>query len=89
MTVGQVLELDNVALGGGSTGYNLADLETLTADLNGSFFNGSPDAVAQDHLLQPDMIGGGGNPIVTPEPSSLLLWVGLLAVGALHYWWRR
>jgi hypothetical protein len=85
ITVSQFLALDNLALGGRSTGFSIADLDLLTAQLTGSFFKGYPQTFSQDHLET----ASTGNPIVTPEPSSLLLWVGLLAVATLHYWWRR
>jgi len=33
--------------------------------------------------------GPDGGPPVIPEPSSLLVWGGLIAVGGLLYWYRK
>jgi hypothetical protein len=51
MTVRQFLGTANTALGGTSTGYNIADLDAYAADLNASFENGTTvSAFAHDHL---------------------------------------
>ncbi|HJU72904.1 MAG TPA: hypothetical protein VJ717_04095 [Gemmatimonadaceae bacterium] len=40
----------NTALGGGSTPYSIADLNSTTLQINGSFLDGVPSAFAQQHL---------------------------------------
>jgi hypothetical protein len=71
LTVRQFLDIVNIAVGGGTTTDNIAALDQITAQLNASFFGGTPDQFAQDHLVAPTA--------AVPEPSSLLL----LAVSVL------
>jgi Calx-beta domain-containing protein len=50
MTVRDFLAVANSALGGGSNGYLISDLDALAAQVNASFFNG-PSTWAQEHLF--------------------------------------
>jgi hypothetical protein len=50
-TVRQFLGIVNTLLGGGSSPFSIADLEPVTAQLNGSFDGGVPTAFARDHLV--------------------------------------
>jgi hypothetical protein len=88
MTVSQVLMIDELALGGGPNDFSFDDLNLMSQQLATAFSPEVPLTYADNHLTATNP-NGDVNPIVTPEPSSLLLWVGLLAVGTLHYWWRR
>lgn len=49
-SVRHFLAVANTALGGGSTGYTIADLDAIAIQLNASFSNG-PSAFAQQHLF--------------------------------------
>jgi len=71
LTVRQVLDVLNTALGGGPTIDSIDDLDLLARELQGSFFLGTPSTFAQDHLQAP-----------VPEPSTLLLLVSGVAVVA-------
>ena len=51
MTVRQILAIVNTALGGGSTGYAIADLNALAEQLNLSFGEGTPNTFALAHLV--------------------------------------
>jgi hypothetical protein len=88
MTVSQLLAIDNRALGDGISDFSIDDLYLVSNPLGAAFSDGQISNFSRDHLTATNP-NGDVNPIVTPEPSSLLLWVGLLAVGTLHYWWRR
>jgi hypothetical protein len=50
-TVRRFLGIANTALGGGSTAYNLADLDTIAGDINLAFPIGVPSSFAQQHLV--------------------------------------
>jgi hypothetical protein len=51
LTVRQVLDAANTALGAGSTLYAISDLDALVDSLNLSFESGSVEVFAQDHLV--------------------------------------
>ena len=51
ITVRELLAIANTALGGGSTPYTIADLNTLTQNLNVAFSGGEPSVFAQAHLF--------------------------------------
>jgi len=53
LTVRQFLGDANTLLGGGSSIVTIAGLDTTVGELNGSFFNGTPGAFAQQHLVAP------------------------------------
>jgi PEP-CTERM motif len=79
LTVNQFLADANTCLGGGACIYSLGVLDTITADLNGSFDLGTVSAFAQTNLATPAVSR-------VPEPSSILLLMpGLVALG----WARR
>ncbi|HEY0703106.1 MAG TPA: hypothetical protein VGD60_10090 [Candidatus Acidoferrales bacterium] len=76
-TASQILALDNMALGGANTGYSIADLLAVTANLNDSFVPSidehgsetqSPSQFAQNNLIAP-----AGSTAPMPEPPTLLL----------------
>jgi hypothetical protein len=74
LTVSQFLSLNDMALGGAATGFNITDLEIELAELNNAFDDGQPESFAQDHLVAP------GSSVAAPEPPTLLLAVvGVLA----------
>jgi hypothetical protein len=50
VTIRDFLSLTEVALGGGSTGYSIADLDAYAADVNASFENGEVSTFAASHL---------------------------------------
>lgn len=50
-TVRQFLDTANVALGGGSVPYSIAELDAVALQLDGSFFNSSPSTFAQTNLV--------------------------------------
>jgi len=75
LTVRQFLGDANTLLGGGSSIVTIAGLDTTVGELNGSFFNGTPSAFAQQHLVAPTS--------AVPEPSSLRLVIAVaLGLGA-------
>jgi hypothetical protein len=82
LTVRQFLGDLNVLLSDGTSVITIADLGTLAGDVNGSFFNGTPDQFAQDHLVAPEISSE------TPLPAAFPLFAsGLGAFGLLG--WRR
>jgi hypothetical protein len=50
-SVRQFLNVANTALGGGTTTDSIADLNSLSADLDASFSGGTPSSWAQAHLV--------------------------------------
>jgi hypothetical protein len=52
LTVRQYLDIVQTLLGGGSNGFQIADLDPLTQDLNFAFSQGAATVFAQDHLFQ-------------------------------------
>ncbi len=77
LTVRQFLGDANTLLGGGSSIVTIAGLDTTVGELNGSFFNGTPGAFAQQHLVAPTPASA------VPEPSSLRLVIAvMLGLGA-------
>ena len=82
LTVRQFLVDTNILLSGGTSLITIAELGTLAGEVNGSFFNGTPDQFAQDHLVAPEISSE------TPLPAALPLFAtGLGALGLLG--WRR
>jgi hypothetical protein len=68
LTVSQFLADANTCLGGGSCLYSYSIMDTIAADLNGSFDTGTTvSALADTNLALPNSV------TPTPEPSSLLL----------------
>ena len=51
MSVTDFAAVANTLLGGGSNGFNLDDIASLTETITLAFFNGSPSTFAQDHLI--------------------------------------
>jgi hypothetical protein len=77
----QLLGDTNILLSGGTSLITIAGLDTLVGEVNGSFFLGTPDQFAQDHLVAPEIIA-------TPLPAAFPLFAtGLGALGLLG--WRR
>jgi hypothetical protein len=91
MTLGGFLDLSDLALGGGSTGYSYSDLDAVTSSLSTAFYDGSAHDFATDHLDFPQVT----NPQLpdlspTPLPSSILLFgSGIAGFGALRRWRRN
>jgi hypothetical protein len=82
LTVRQLLGDTNILLSGGTSVITIADLGTLVGLVNGSFFDGTPQQFAQDHLVAPEISSE------TPIPGALPLFAsGLGALGLLG--WRR
>ena len=82
LTVRQLLGDTNILLSGGTSVITIADLGPLVGLVNSSFFNGTPDQFAQDHLVAPDISSE------TPLPAAFPLFAsGLGAFGLLG--WRR
>ena len=88
LTVSQFLADANTCLGGGSCLYSISTMDTVTAQINGSFEGqpgisippGTPDSFALTNLALP------GSVTPTPEPSSaLLLAFGVLGLGIFHF----
>jgi WD40 repeat protein len=52
LTVRQALDALNLALSSGPTSDSIADLETLTRELEAAFYGGTVSAFANDHLLK-------------------------------------
>jgi hypothetical protein len=78
LTVRQFLGDANILLSGGTSVITIADLGTLVGDVNGSFFNGTPDQFAQDHLVAPEISSE------TPLPAAFPLFAsGFGAFGLL------
>ena len=71
LTVRQFLADENTCLGGGFCVVRIADLGTTLGNINAAFFEGTPTAFAQQHLVAP------ASPV--PEPSS----IGLLIAGTI------
>jgi hypothetical protein len=81
LTLRQLLGDTNILLSGGTSLITIADLGSLVGEVNGSFFLGTPDQFAQDHLVAPEIIA-------TPLPAAFPLFAtGLGALGLLG--WRR
>jgi hypothetical protein len=89
LTVRQFLGDVNTVLGGGSSIVSISDLGTLVdgepliTDVNISFFSGVPTQFAQDHLVAPST-----SVSAVPEPSSWVVWGGLLGLAAIGRWKR-
>jgi len=82
LTVRQFLGDTNILLSGGTSVITIADLGSLVGEVNGSFFEGTPDQFAQDHLVAPEISSE------TPLPAAFPLFAsGLGALGLLG--WRR
>jgi len=82
LTVRQFLGDTNILLGGGTSVLTIADLGALVGEVNGSFFEGTPDQFSQDHLVAPEITSE------TPLPAAFPLFAcGLGAFGLLG--WRR
>ena len=78
LTVRQFLGDTNILLSGGTSVITIANLGTLAGEVNGSFFDGTPDQFAQDHLVAPEISSE------TPLPAALPLFAtGLGALGLL------
>jgi len=78
LTVSQFLAQLDILLGGGSlpSGYTIAELDPIAIQIEDSFTDGTPSTFAQDALLAPTTV-------VTPEPSTLLLFatgIGLIGM---------
>src|SRR5260370_5023572 len=67
-TVRQILGAANTDLGGGTSIFSIADLDTLASELTLAFEDGTPDTFAQQHLVAPTVA-----PATVPEPASLVL----------------
>jgi hypothetical protein len=76
LTVRQFLGDTNILLSGGSSVITIADLGSLVGLVNGSFFEGTPDQFAQDHLVAPEISE-------TPLPAAFLLFASGLGVFGL------
>jgi hypothetical protein len=84
ISVSSFLTLNETALGGGSTGYAISDLDPYLQQVNGSFATGVVTTFAADHLEFPPDITNA----TTPLPAALPLFAtGLGALGLLG--WRR
>ena len=82
LTVRQFLGDMNILLSGGTSVITIADLGSLVGEVNGSFFEGTPEQFAQDHLVAPETSSE------TPLPAAFPLFAsGLGAFGLLG--WRR
>jgi hypothetical protein len=81
LTVRQLLGDTNILLSGGTSVITISDLGALVGEVNGSFFEGTPDQFAQDHLVAPEISSE------TPLPAALPLFVS--GVGALGLLARR
>ena len=82
-SVSDLLALSEIALGGGSTAYSIADLDSLTAQANAAFESGIADTFATNNLeFAPTTVPE------TPVPAALPLFAtGLGAMGL--FGWRR
>jgi hypothetical protein len=82
MSVSDLLALSETALGGGSTAYSIADLDSLDAVANGAFEEGAVNPFATNDLEFPPTVPQ------TPIPAALPLFAtGLGAMGL--FGWRR
>src|SRR5437868_1275401 len=77
LTVRQFLGDVNSLLSGGSSVFTIADLGTTVGDINAAFFNGTPTAFTQQHLVAP--------PSPVPEPSNRMLLIAAV-LGLLLRW---
>lgn len=66
LTVRQFLGDVNTLLSGGSSVFTIADIGTAISSLNASFFGGTPQLFAQEHLVAPTSAS------TVPEPSTWL-----------------
>jgi len=77
LTVRQFLGDTNILLSGGTSIVTIADLGSLVGEVNGSFFEGTPDQFAQDHL------------VATPLPAAFPLFASGLGAFGLLGWPRK
>lgn len=80
LTVRQVLAQANTLLGGGASGYGIADANSIVMNLNASFFQ-EPSEFAQNYL----QVAGDTTSQPVPEPATL----SLLAAAATAWSIRR
>jgi hypothetical protein len=78
-TVRQLLGDVNILLSGGISVITIANLDTLVGEVNGSFFDGTPNEFAQDHLVAPEISSETPLPAAFPLFASCLGAFGLLA----------
>ena len=79
MSVSDLLAIAEAELGGSSTLYDLAEIDSITAQITGAFEDGVFTQFATDHLEVP--------PSETPVPAALALFAG--GLGMVGYLSRR